>query len=321
MMNEYYIGWWNLENLFDVENSVHRPQWLKSRLRSELAGWSQQILDKKISQLAKIISRMNGKEGPDILGVCEVENQPVLQFLVDGLSALGRNYQIAHHDTSDKRGIDVAFIYDAGKFEFEQQFFHVVLKRTGTRDLFQVNLRTAAGRDLILIGNHWPSRSGGQLESEPYRIVAGETLSYWHERILEIKGADAAILVMGDFNDEPFNRSLTDYALSTNSIAKVRNARTPRIYNLMWPIMGKGQGSFYHDNLPNMLDQFLVSKGFLKSNAPIQLKTDSVRIEAFPEMVSGGDYPDPIPFGRPAEDLNTDGFSDHYPISVVLQEA
>ncbi len=319
-MNEYFVAWWNLENLFDVENSAQRPQWLRSRLRSELAGWNQQILDKKIGQLAKIILQMNGNRGPDILGVCEVENQPVLQLLANNLSGLGRNYQIAHHDTSDERGIDVAFIYDAAKFTVERQFFYIVLKRTATRDLFQVNLRTPAGRDLILVGNHWPSRSGGQLESEPYRIVAAETLSYWHERILEEKGADTAILMMGDFNDEPFNRSLTDYALSTNSIAKVRNARTAKLYNLMWPLMGKGLGTFYYDNLPNMLDQFLVSKGFLKNNAPIQIKQDTARIEIFPEMVSGGDYPDPIPFGRPSEGLNVNGFSDHYPISVVLQE-
>jgi len=63
-----------------------------------------------------------------------------------------------------------------------------------------------------------------------------------------------------------------------------------------------------------------VSKGFLKSGAPIRLKPDSVTIEAFPEMVSSGDYPDPIPFGRPSENLNVNGFSDHYPISVVVQE-
>jgi len=319
-MNEYFIAWWNLENLFDVENSLQRPLWLRSRLRSELAGWNQQILDKKISQLTKIISKMNGDQGPDILGVCEVENQPVLQLLVTRLSGVGRNYQIAHHDTSDERGIDVAFIYDAAKFTVERQFFHVVLKRTATRDLFQVNLRTQGGRDLILVGNHWPARSAGLFESEPYRIVAAETLSYWHERILEEKGADAVILAMGDFNDEPFNRSLTDYALSTNSIAKVRNARTAKLYNLMWPLMGKGLGTFYYDNLPNMLDQFLVSKGFLKNNAPIQCKAGSAKIEAFPEMISGGDYPDPIPFGRPSDNLNVSGFSDHYPISVVLQE-
>jgi len=320
-MTDYYIAWWNLENLFDVENSTQRPDWLKKRLKNELVGWNQQILDRKISQLARIILQMNGHQGPDILGVCEVENQPVLQQLVDSLSSLGRNYAIAHHDNSDERGIDAAFIYDSNKFEFERQFFYVVLRRNATRDLFQVNLRTASGRDLILVGNHWPARRDGQYASEPYRIMAAETLSYWHERIHEVKGEDVALLMMGDFNDEPHNRSLTEYALSTHSLTKVKNARTSRLYNLMWPLMGQCLGTFYFDNFPMMLDQFLVSKGLLRNNAPIQVRSDSVKIEAFPEMISGGDYPDPIGFGRPSDNLNLDGFSDHYPISLALQEA
>jgi predicted extracellular nuclease len=319
-MQDYYIAWWNLENLFDVENSPQRPDWMQRSLKNELAGWSQQILDRKIEQLAKIILQMNGQRGPDILGVCEVENQPVLQQLVNSLNSLGRQYEIAHHDTSDERGIDVAFIYDCDKFEFERQFFHVILKRNATRDLFQVNLRTTAGRDLILVGNHWPARSTGQWESEPYRIIAAETLSYWHERILEIKGKDVALLAMGDFNDEPHNRSLMEYALSANSLMKVKNSTIARFFNLMWPLMGKGLASFYYDNYPIMLDQFLASRGFLKNNADLQIKPDSVKIEAFPEMISGGDYPDPIRFGRPSDKLNLDGFSDHYPISLILQE-
>jgi hypothetical protein len=63
------------------------------------------------------------------------------------------------------------------------------------------------------------------MNREPYRILAAETLAYWHERIMDIKGAD-----MGDFNDEPFSRSLTEYALSTTQAAKLLNARSPRFF-------------------------------------------------------------------------------------------
>lgn len=319
-MSEYYVAWWNLENLFDVENSTQRPDWLKKRLKNELAGWDQTILDKKISQLSKIILKMNNNKGPDILGVCEVENEPVVKKLEASLSSLNRNYKIAHHDTSDERGIDVAFVYDNDKFLFERQFFHVILKRNATRDLFQVNFRTASGKDLILVGNHWPSRSGGELTTEPYRIIAAETLSYWHERILEEKGKDVAILVMGDFNDEPHSRSITQYALSTNSIMKVKNARSPTLYNLMWPLMGKGLGTHYYDNLPNTLDQFMISKGFLKDNASIKVKPDSANIIRYQEMMSNDDYKVPVRFGRPSKNLNLEGFSDHFPISLTLEE-
>ena len=88
--------------------------------------------------------------------VCEVENHIVLDKLLSTLNS-NRNYAVAHHDMSDKRGIDVAFIYDADIFTEEQQFHHVVLKRNATRDILQVNFKTHDGAELICIVNHWPS--------------------------------------------------------------------------------------------------------------------------------------------------------------------
>ena len=324
-MSDLYIGWWNLENLFDVFDSPARPEWLQRELQNELRGWDQAILNRKIGQLAKIILQMNQGQGPDILGVCELENKPVMDLLVQSLSPLDRNYDVAHHDTSDKRGIDVAFIYDRDKFTFEGQFFYVVLKRSATRDIYQVNLRSSSGKPLIVIGNHWPSRTGGVLETEPYRIIAGETLSYWNKRIMEVRGNDIAVVVMGDFNYEPFNRSIFDYAIATNSKTKVLNARNPMFYNLMWSFLGKGIVTHYYFNFPNVLDQFMVSKGALNARSGFKVKetadgAQTVAIEMFTEMVSTGDYPDPIRFGRPSATLNETGFSDHYPISVVLEE-
>ncbi len=212
-------------------------------------------------------------------------------------------------------------------------FSYFIVKREATRDILQVNFKTKPlGNRLVLIGNHWPSRGGGQYESEPYRIVAGETLSYFHTRILEenkeeedFEGEEeeqnTPILVMGDFNDEPFNRSITDYALATTSILKVKLSKeAPRLYNLMWPIMAKGVGTFYFNNFPNFLDQFMVSKGIILGKK-IRVKENSTEIIAFPEMVKG-EYKAPIKFGRPSNNsLNENGFSDHLPISVMLEES
>ena len=319
-MNSHYIAFWNVENLFDTEDSLARPEWLQKALAKELKGWNSEILGRKIDQLSFIIRQMNGEKGPDLLGLCEVENRPVLERLVQSLSPLGRNYEIAHHDTSDKRGIDVAFIFDRDLFTAHEQFFHVILKRAATRDLFQVNFKTAAGKELIAIGNHWPSRSGGELESEPYRITAGETLGYWMERIGELKGRDVAVVVMGDFNDEPFNRSVTNYALAGNSVTKVRNAQSPRLFNLMWPHLGQGLGTHYYDSFPNVLDQFWISKGIVTGRSGFRVENASAKIEMFARMVGRGDYPAPVRFGRPSEKLNRDGFSDHYPVAMILQE-
>jgi endonuclease/exonuclease/phosphatase family metal-dependent hydrolase len=320
-MPDYFIAFWNLENLFDVEGA-ERPAWLANQLKKELRGWDETILNTKIAQLCQVIMGMNGGAGPDILGVCEVENRPVLQKLTKALRSHGRRYGIAHADTKDERGIDVAFFFDTSKFRAVRTFSHAILKRTATRDLFQANLHVlGSGRELMVVGNHWPSRSGGRFESEPYRMTAGETLSYWHKRIFEEKGARAPVITMGDFNDEPFDRSLIEYALATYDREKVLQADVPRFFNLMWPLLGRRLGTHYFDNFATMLDQFMVSRGMLQAGAVFSVLEDTVTIERPAGMVSGGAYPSPIRFGRPSAGLNLRGFSDHYPISMTIREA
>lgn len=319
-MKTHSVAWWNLENLFDVEDSPARSDKLARTLKGELRGWTDAILSRKIGNLASVIRQFSGGRGPDLMGVCEVENRPVLQRLVDALAPLNRNYLVAHHDTADERGIDVAFIYDGDKFLAEETFSHTIQKRTATRELFQVNFRSAAGRLLVVIGNHWPSRLGGGLESEPYRIIAGETLAYFNQRIEEVQGDDTAIMAMGDFNDEPGNRSLMDHALSSRNRTQVLYANTPRLLNLMWPLMGRGIGTHYYGNEANMLDQFLISGGMLKAKSKFKAIEDSAAIVQLPEMTSKGRYPSAIRFGRPSSGLNQNGFSDHFPISMNLVE-
>jgi len=81
-MANTFLAWWNLENLFDIENSPRRIPKLENQLKSELKGWTQAVLDTKITQLSSIIRQLNGGAGPDILGVCEVENKTVMDLLV-----------------------------------------------------------------------------------------------------------------------------------------------------------------------------------------------------------------------------------------------
>ena len=320
MPSSYQFAFWNVENLFDVEHSPRRSEKLERAIGDDLKGWTQARLNRKIRQLASILRKMNGNRGPDLLGVCEVENAHVVQLLAKALAPLGRNYDVVHADANDQRGIDVAFIYDKNCFTAGEHFSHFVMRRTATRDLLQVNFTTKAGRPFVVVGNHWPSRSGGEAESAVYRAVAGETLAYFHQRIVEVLGPDTPVMAMGDFNDEPFDASLVDYALSVRSRTKVINSRTEQFFSLMWPLMGRGLGSFYFDNFPNMLDQFLVNKRLLVQTSPLRVVEESATIESFPEMIAPGDYPKPIPFGGMGKPVNQNGFSDHFPISVTVQE-
>ena len=315
----YYIAFWNVENLFDIKDSPNRTDKLNRSLQNELKGWNVAILEKKLDQLSKIILQMNDGSGPDILGLCEVENSFVLELLVEKIKSPTRKYKIAHADTNDTRGFDTAFIYDANKISANELFSHYIQKRTSTRDLLQVNFRTNSGTLLVLINNHWPSRRAGHYKTEPYRMMAGETLAYFHERIRDIYGDETAIMAMGDFNDEPFSRSITEYARAEQTRAKVTRSSSAKFLNLMWPLMGSGIGSYYDNNDPKMFDQFLASKGLITGKSGLKVNLKSVQVLRFAEIVQKGTYPKPLRFGRESS-LNKKGFSDHFPIALVIKD-
>jgi predicted extracellular nuclease len=341
-MTNHYISFWNLENLFAPEGHQGREPWLAQKLDSDLKGWTQALFDRKLDQLASIIRQMNGGQGPDILGVCEVENEFVLQQLTARLNGLleARSYGVVHVDSAlDHRGIDTAFIFDDSKYTVDPAtvFSHFVMRRTGTRDITQATFTiTRGGNELVALCNHWPSRSGGAYESRGFRMTAGETLSYWHQRIWEEKGNDIPIIAMGDFNDDPFDDSLQINARATRERGDVERAnKAPRFYNLTWGYLKQQardhqgnqrllNGTLYYKGNGNIFDQLLVSKGLLLDNGPLKVDEATAQMEVFPEMVDHRVSYGPIRFGLPkgeaAKNVNTDGYSDHFPVSVALRE-
>ena len=152
--------------------------------------------------------------------------------------------------------------------------------------------------------------------------MAGETLAYFHKRTLEIDGTNQALVVMGDFNDEPFDRSLVDYALSERVERRVKSKRSkkPYLLNLTWHLMGKGVGTHFFGGTPGMLDQILVNRPVLRDDSPFEVDMASLEILKLPEMVASSGSP--RRFGRPSSPKTFDdaGFSDHFPIAVTLNE-
>jgi len=319
-MPDIRVAWWNLENLFD-RSTASRPPALESRLRSELRGWTTAVRNRKLRQLASVIGAMFDGSGPDLLGVCEVENESVLRMLAQRLNVPGRDYRVVGHESPDARGIDVSFIVDRNVLEPEHTGHQVVVKRTATRDIFWVEFRVlSTGGAFVAVANHWPSRSAGQYESEPFRMLTGETASYLLTSLFDEfdVGDRLPVLLMGDFNDEPWNRSIEEYLLGSRDPGRVRAARSPILLNLMWPLMsGENPGTFLFGSDWNMLDQFLVTKGMLRNDSFVRSRNDSVAIYR-PAAIQGASGR-PRRFGRPAKGgFDRDGFSDHFPITMVL---
>ncbi|MEY4751330.1 MAG: hypothetical protein RIQ60_3544 [Pseudomonadota bacterium] len=344
MATSYLIAFWNLENFFAPEGYPGREPWLATAMRSDLSGWTAELFDRKASQLASIVAQMKGGLGPDLLGVCEAENRYVLHCLADKLNALrpARDYQLVHVDSAhDQRGIDTAFIVDAKVLTPNpaEIFTHWVVQRTGTRDILQCTFTTRAGNELVALANHWPSRSGGPGEgpeySQGFRCTAGETLGYWHDRIREVKGVNAAILAMGDFNDQPFDPSLARHAVAGRERGDVMRAQSAKFYNLGWKLFnqqvvdhrGKPReidGTLYFGGDAWVFDQILVARGLLAGPGKLRVNEASARIEAYAEMVdhrvSDGAIRFGLPKGDAAANTNPAGFSDHFPVSVLVEE-
>lgn len=323
------IAWWNLENLFSFETDPQRDDALRKKLASELKGWTAAVRDRKLDQLASIIVQMFGDTGPDLLGVCEVENEDVLTLLAQRLNAglPQRDYKVATHPSPDARGIDVSFLFDDAVLEVQAQDHYVINKLSPTRDLFWIEVRVRpAGLPFIVFGNHWPSRSGGQYASEPFRMMTGETLSYKLGQLLDQNDGDPdlPVLLMGDFNDEPFNRALQEYLLGTRDRGRVMRAKNPMVHNLMWPLMGgDNPGTYCFGSDWNMLDQFLGTRGILNIQSDVKVLPATVAIFIKPEMLSGVRAKKPRKFGRPSKksEFDPDGYSDHFPITMSLKLA
>ena len=350
------VASWNLQNLFDTT---------ASNIAADLEftpeqGWDAEALDKKLTNLATVIQAMHGGQGPELLGIVEVETRALLEQLIGrtGLSHL----QVAHVDSPDLRGIDTSLIYDERVFEpAGAPVGHVMHLRHRTRDVFQVPLKVKAnGAVLHVFVNHWPSRSAGQYETEPLRIAVAENCARLLDGLVKFERNeylampdsmatldalnarfDSNAIFMGDFNDEPWSRSLVEYCLASKDLDHIEEPlkkapagdgsgrlHTPAparyldlrayLFNCMAPLAGAADTGTLHfsggTNTMNLLDQFLVSRGLLFGRSKLKMKLDSVRIFKAPSMTSGGKQR-PIAFDKKTKK----GTSDHFPIEAEIE--
>jgi endonuclease/exonuclease/phosphatase family metal-dependent hydrolase len=350
-MPDIKIAFWNLQNLFDTTASELATDFEFTPAQ----GWTQAVFDTKVKNLAAIIKQMHGGQGPDLLGLCEVENKSVIESL---LTQVGRaDYEIAHIDSPDLRGIDTTLVYSNQVFDppaVADIVAHNVYLRFATRDIFQVRLQLkGSATEINVLVNHWPSRRQGQYESEPHRMTVAEhcgriadgLLKFTRAELLHPAGAaltlqelndrwNRNILIMGDLNDEPFNRSVLDYLRAGKDLDHVEEQLKPApgkplpepktylsqsafFFNAMWPLLGPpDQGTFYLSsatNSFNLLDQFIVSRGLCFGEAGLKLDTATVEIFRASVMTT--------PKGRPKvfDKTTAKGYSDHFPITAVIK--
>jgi hypothetical protein len=316
------IAFYNVENLFDIENDSLTFD--DDRTPGGKDRWTQKRYDIKIDRIAYVISKIGvayRKAAPDIIGLCEIENRVVLEDLVRHPQLLPINYGILHFDSPDERGIDVALLYKKNLFTPISFKSNRLLLRNNenfrdyTRDQLIVN--GILGTDeVFLIVNHWPSRSGGEMRSAPNRILAAQLNKKIIDSIQQID-ANARIIGMGDFNDNPTNKSFKT-VLRTQGIKD--SIRKNELYNPMDYIYKRGGGTLAYRDRWNLFDQIYFTSNLLHSS-PHALKFWKAGIYNPPYLITKSGRYKGYPLRTYAGGVYIGGFSDHFPVFIYLIKA
>jgi hypothetical protein len=330
------VAFYNFENCFDTINDPNTfdEDWTPEGSQH----WTYDKYQKKLNNLSRVLSEIGSSENPDaptFIGGCEIENRGVLEDLIQQPKLVDKEYGIIHFDSPDKRGIDVALLYrkkyfqptiytniplyvyqgesksklEKGENTDDVLEFSSKNKRVYTRDQLLVT-GFLEGEEIHLIVNHWPSRSGGEQRSSPFREAAGALNRKIIDSLQHIN-PNVKVITMGDLNDGPYNSSVK-IALG----AKAKKAEVPQfgIYNPFEEMQKKGMGTIAHRDAWDIFDQIMVSESLLKSDySSWQFWKAGIYNKSFLVQTSGQFK------GYPLRHSSTEiGFSDHFPVYIYL---
>ena len=256
-ISPYIIGFYNVENLFDTyDDPATEDEWF---LPTSETQWDDAKYQKKLKDLASVIDALNPAEGgPDIMGLCEVENQLVVEELVAQKSLIANKYKVIHYESPDTRGIDVAAIYDGEKFELmESRSIQVDMPEdpaVKTRDILYCKFTVMDSQDIVYFYvNHWSSRRNGEDASFFKRKNCASTL------LNDIKTnipnwESEKIIIVGDMNDYPNNKSVYEVLG-----AKEMESKSP-LLNMQYQNHEMGLGTYNYKGEWGCLDNVIITQ-------------------------------------------------------------
>ncbi len=315
------IAFYNVENLFDTENDPITYD--DDRTPDGKDHWTEEIYQDKVKKMAKVISEIGSKvtnNAPALIGLAEIENRKTVEALANDSQLLDKDYGIAHFDSPDRRGIDVALMYQKALFKPTNISKHELLiyndnnpdKRVYTRD--QLLVSGLLDGDMIhVIVNHWPSRSGGEARSRKKRMAAAAL----NMKLIDSLQSDdpyAKIITMGDLNDDPNSPSVRKVLKASGKREKVKDKM---LYNPMEPMFKKGIGTLAYRDGWNLFDQIIVSAPLLEKDfSSYRFYKAGIYNENYLSNPKGR-YKG-YPYRSFANGGYTGGYSDHFPVYVYL---
>jgi len=308
---EIVLLWWNIENLFDThddpvtDDDEFTPQGSKNWTAKKLLLKEMRIRH----TLMAVDAHPDYGKFPDIVAFAEVENRQVFQQTLSGLP--GITYKTVYYDSPDPRGIDIGLAYNPKGVTLKaSRAYSVTLDEKPTRKIIIAEF-SDSGDSFHLILNHWPSRAFDTGWSEPKRLAAAKVTRHILDS-LRSSNPTADIITMGDFNDEPANRSLSEGLGSSFDAAQVRRNSKTLLYNC-WSGY-QGIGSYYYHRKWERIDQVLLSAGMLDKEG-FSVSGDPFRCFTFSRMLL---YPDNKPWPTYEKREYRGGYSDHLPLLLKI---
>lgn len=305
------VAFYNVENLFHPENDSTKND--EEFTPEGTRNWSFYRYHEKSNRMAKAILSIGEWEAPDIVGLAEVENKTVVEDLVNTEVLRKFDYEVVHYESPDRRGIDVALIFRKNRIDLIQSKpIRVNLSKDPqykTRDMLYTSFLTHAGDTIHLLFCHWPSRYGGQAQSEPKRIAAAQTARKVVDSLFTAN-PHSNIVIAGDFNDEWNNLSLSQHLVPSTM-------EWQRLINLM-ESMPIEKGSHRYRGSWSYLDQILVSQNLMDAKG-LDVHHQKAQVCEHEFLLEKDEkYPGKKPFRSFIGLKYHGGFSDHLPVYIDL---
>lgn len=202
----------NCENLFDCRHDSLKQD--QEYLPESPRHWTPARYWHKITNIAKEIVACGkdtaGYRLPDLVALCEVENDSVMHDLTRRSLLRSLHYDYIMTESPDLRGVDVALMYHTFTFSPVRHAAYRISPMKGmrpTRDVLYVSGRILSGDTLHVFVVHSPSRYGGERKTRPYRMAVARRVGNAIDSIRALS-PDAKIIVAGDFNDPSDSPSL-----------------------------------------------------------------------------------------------------------------
>jgi predicted extracellular nuclease len=316
--SNFKIMCYNVENYFDcVDDSLtNDSEYLPGGIR----GWNHTKYRQKQTNIAKVIAAVGGWEPPALVGLCEVKSRKCLVDLTRYSGLKSFNYKFLHFESPDARGIDVALLYQPQVFKpLQAQPIRIDFPnapKRKTRDVLYASGIVPSGDTLHVFVCHFPSRLGGELESENSRMYVASKVRAKVDSLFSLN-MKANIVIMGDFNDYPTNRSIFE-VLEAKKIGE--NTKTSALYNLVYHLHSQGIGSHKHQGEWGALDHIIVSGQLVDSTARLTIPSRTAHFFDAPFLLEDDSkYLGKMPYRTYAGMKYQGGYSDHLPVYVDLK--